>query len=402
MARLLYLDTEQGRFVSGINSSAVVSLDNVFYGDNVDYEIYFVRSSSTGNTIYEPVDNSTLSIKVAIAPQPPSSVVYVLQDTWTNLPSTVTGSINRTITGASSTNEQQKLTFSSEAFDGTFSLSIPSRTVSFTSVTAGIFTTSGNHGLALYEPFVVTGFTTPSNFTNGQTLYVSQNIASNQLYANVAPTGSAITSYSAASAGSAYTLTASTTAIPARADASVVQSALESVASVGSGNVSVSGVIGREYRMSYQNSKTQTQLALATITGSISGLYGKAATLNFNTVPLQEAISGSASIDAAIEIQQTDGSVIETLVQTSVTIRKDIIDTDAAGSVNVAIPSGFRLLSANGSVWNISADNEGMIQSVYGGAGITSGPSGLAVRSQDGTSYTLAIDNDGILFTTPL
>jgi hypothetical protein len=55
-------------------------------------------------------------------------------------------------------------------------------------------------------------------------------------------------------------------------------------------------------------------------------------------------------------------------------------------------------MSPNGSVYEISADNEGMLQSTSSGS--TSAPSGLALRSANGTGYTLSVANDGTLTTT--
>jgi hypothetical protein len=326
MARQLYIDTDSGRFVEGVNSSLTISVENLFNGDNVPYELYFLKASTTGNAIFDPVDNSAASVNFAIGPNPPSAAsAYASQNTWTNISSAVTGTIARTITGSSSTNEQQTLTFAPEAFDGTFSISIPSRAVTLSSISAGVFTSSGNHGLALLEPFVVTGATTPSGFTNGQTLYVSTIGSTQTFYANSFITASAYVAYGAAAAGSIYTITASSAAIPARASAELVQGYVQAIRSVGSGNVNVTGSVGKLYRMSFQNAKQQTQLGLATVAGTLTPIYGKTATISFGTTSLLNAISASASIDATVEVQITNGTEITTVLQKPVVINKDII-----------------------------------------------------------------------------
>ena len=325
MARQLYIDTDSGRFVEGVNSSLTIAVENLFNGDNVPYELYFLKASTTGNAIYDPVDNSAASVKFAIGPNPPSAAsAYASQNTWTNISSVVTGTIARTITGSSSTNEQQTLTFAPDAFDGTFSISIPSRTVALSSISAGVFTSSGNHGLALFEPFAVTGATTPSGFTNGQTLYVSTIGSAQTFYANSVITSSTI-AYGAASAGSIYTITASSSAVPARASVELVQSYVEAVTSVGSGNVNVTGSVAKLYRMSFQNAKQQTQLGLATVAGTLTPVYGKTATISFGTTALLNAISASATIDGTVEVQITNGTEITTVLQKPVVLNKDII-----------------------------------------------------------------------------
>jgi len=326
MARQLFIDTDTGRFVEGINSTVTIAVDNLFNGDNVPYELYFLKKSTTGNAVYDPQDNSAYSVKLAIGPNPPSAAsAYATQNTWTNISSVVTGTISRTITGSTSSNEQQTLTFDPEAFDGTFSLSIPSRIVSLSSISGGVFTSSGSHGLTLLEPFVITGSTTPSGFSDGQTLYVSAIGSAKTFYANSAITTSSNVLFSAASAGSFYTITASSSAMPARISPELMQSYMEGVASVGKGNINVTGTTGKLYRMNFQGAKQQVQLGLATVAGTLTPIYGKTSTISFGTTALLNAISASASIDATVEVQITNGTEITTVLQQPVTIYKDII-----------------------------------------------------------------------------
>jgi len=326
MARKLYIDTSSGNFVSGVNSSAVVFLDNMFNGDVAPYELYFLTPSSTGVALFDPVDNSSASVKLQIGQAPPSTAsAYISQYTWSNLPTTVTATITRIITGSVSTNEQQKITLSPSAFNGTFSVTIPTRAITFASITAGVFTSSGNHGLALREKFIITGTTTPSNFTNGTNFYVAQIDSPSTFYAATSATSSAVTSYSAVGAGSAYTLTATSKTIKALDSVAAAQSALENINSVGSGNVTVDGVPGSEYYVTFQGAKSQTLIPLVTVAGSLTPLYGKSATITFTSTALTNAISASASIDGTIEVQVINGSEVTTVLQQSLSIKKDII-----------------------------------------------------------------------------
>ena len=85
MARKLFVDTDIGRFVQGTNSSVPDDLDNLFSGDNVPYELYFLQANANGDSLYTTVDNSALAVKLAIGPNPPSSAsAYVVQNTWTD------------------------------------------------------------------------------------------------------------------------------------------------------------------------------------------------------------------------------------------------------------------------------------------------------------------------------
>jgi len=77
--------------------------------------------------------------------------------------------------------------------------------------------------------------------------------------------------------------------------------------------------------MLYQGEKQQFAFPLATVTGSLIPFYYKTASLNFATTALTNAISASATIDATIEVQLTNGTEVTTVIQRPVTIYKDII-----------------------------------------------------------------------------
>jgi hypothetical protein len=335
-------------------------VDNIVEADNVDYELYFLTASG-GDTLYEPIDYSAASVAFAVGPNPPSGeALYAATTAWTNLSSTVTATLVRAITGTASVNEQQRLTFAPDAFDGTFSISFPSQALTFTSVTAGIFTTSGNHGLSVSQGFAVTGFGTPSGFSNGSTLFVSQVLASDKFFANSIVSSTAITSYSATTAGTAYTITASTVSLDARSTTSEVQAALENISPVGFGNVDVTGIAGRDYRFSFKNSKGQVSLPLMTVAHALTSVYGKYARVNFNTVSLVNAISASASLDATLEIQVTNGSEIVTVLQVPVNIKNEVISSGGPATLTA---TSFNLSDGAGGTWTITIDSSGVLTS---------------------------------------
>lgn len=360
MARKLYLDVDTGRFVAGLNGGVPPDLSS-FEGDNVDYELYFL-TAGTGGSIYEPLDYSAKSVKLHIGPQPPSTATaYVAAQAWSNLPTTVSATVSRAITGGAGANEQQTLSFSPDAYDGTFALTFPSQALTFSSVTAGLFTTSGSHGLAAGQAFVVTGFGTPTGFSNGTTLYAAQLVSASQFYANTTSTTSAITAYTATTAGTGYTLTATSSVIEARASAATVEDSLEAMAPIGTGNVRVTGIAGRTYRISFTGAKSQVALPLMTVAQALTPVYGKTATLNFNTTELINAISASASIEATMEVEVSQGGKIETVTQALVTLGNDIIATTGGVPVTVSPAAFFYLKSPDNSTWSISVDDDGTL-----------------------------------------
>ena len=364
MARKLYLDVDSGRFVAGINGGVPPDL-SAFEGDNVDYELYFVapspRASSSVYDVYEPLDYSAKSVKLHIGPLPPSTATaYVAAQAWTNLPSTVSATVTRAVTGGAAANEQQVLAFSPDAYDGTFSLTFPSQAVTVSSVSAGVFTTSGTHGLSIGQVFVPTGFGTPTGFSNGSTLYVAQLVSANRFYVNTTATTTAITGYTA-TAGAGYTLTATSSLMSARDSATQVAEKLEGLESIGAGNVLVTGVAGRVYRIGFTGAKSQVALPLMTCAAALTPVYGKTATLNFNTTQLVNAISASASIDATMEVEVTQSGKVETVAQALVTLKNDIIPPTGSVPTSVSPSAFFYLRSDNNTVFAVSVDDNGIL-----------------------------------------
>ncbi len=363
MARRLYLDTDAGRFVEGVNSSIPAALDNLFENDAASYELYFLQRDPTGAFLYEARDFGSKSVKLHIGPNPPSTATaYVVQNTWTNLSSYVSATITRTTTGGTAANEQQKLSLSPDAQSGTFALTIPARTITLTSVTAGLFTTSGNHGLAALEPFTTSGMSgVTGGLVSGDTYYVASVVNATQFRAAGTATATAVVTYAATTAGTISTLTASTGLVSARANGATLQASLEAVPSVGTGNVLVVAIPGREYRIGFQAAKGQVELPVLTVAASLVPLYGKTATLNFSTVQLAAAISGSASIDATLEVEATEGGIVETVAQVPVTLRNDVITSGSPLPVSTTTATFFTLLSPNNTVWAVSVDNDGVL-----------------------------------------
>jgi hypothetical protein len=363
MARRLYLDTDAGRFVEGINSSIPAALDNLFENDAASYELYFLQRDPAGAFIYEARDFGGKSVKLHIGPNPPSTATaYVVQNTWTNLSSSVSATMARTTTGGASANEQQKLSFSPDAQSGTFALTVPARTITLASVTAGLFTSSGNHGLAVLEPFTTSGMSgVTGGLVSGGIYHVASLVNSTQFRAAVTATTTPVNTFGATTAGTISTLTASTGLVSARASASALQSSLEAVASVGTGNVLVVTIPGREYRIGFQAAKGQVELPLLSVTAALVPLYGKTATLNFSTVQLAAAISGSASIEATLEVEATEGGIVETVAQVPVTLRNDVITSGSPLPVSTTTATFFTLLSPNNTVWSVSVDDDGIL-----------------------------------------
>jgi hypothetical protein len=362
MARRLFVDIDSARLVGGFEGGSAPAPENLFRADNTDYELYFLKESESARR-YEMADFSGSSIKLHIGAHPPSSATaFVAAETWTNLPATVSATVARTITGGAATAEQQRVTFSPEAVEGTFSLTFPSQALTFSALSAGVFTTSGSHGLSLFQPWKPVSFTTPTGFSNNQTLYVASIIDATRFLASDSPAGSAITAFTATSAGTGFTITASTRALPARAEVAELQNALQELPPLGANSVSVSGQPGRNYVLSFSGAKGQVALPLMSVASSLTPVIGKTGTINFNTVELTNAISASATIEAVMEIETSAGGKTETVLQVPVTLRNELIATGSPLPIStISGSASFALLAPDNSTWLVSIDNDGIL-----------------------------------------
>lgn len=363
MARRLFVNVDSSRLVSGFENGSMPALDNLFQADNADYELYFLQEPLAGSRRFEVADFSTHSIKLHIGAPPPSTVsAYVTAETWTNLPAVISPTVTRAITGGGGVSEQQLISFSPEANDGTFSITFPSQQLTFTSVTAGIFTTSGAHGLSTLQPWRPVNFGTPSGFSNGQTLYVAAILSATQFQAAALPTVAAASEWSATTAGTGYTITATTPALSARSTPIAIQNTIEQLFAIGPNNISVTGQTAKSYRLSFRGEKGGVTLPLISVTSAMSPLAGKSGTINFNTSELSSAISASAFLDAVLEIEATDGAKVETLLQVPVTLRNDLISSSSpVATSTVSAAASFLIRDNTNAVWSISIDSDGVL-----------------------------------------
>lgn len=115
------------------------------------------------------------------------------------------------------------------------------------------------------------------------------------------------------------------------ATAPSVQSALEAVSGIGSGNVSVSGQTGGPYFISFIGSLANTNVAQ--LVSDASGLIGPTALtadVALNTAGVDSLIGTSANASATLEIEVTpSGGSPTTYIQRTITLVNDLIDDSA-------------------------------------------------------------------------
>ena len=248
------------------------------------------------------------------------------------LSTSVTASVALSVTGTTAVNAAQTLSFSQVPSAGSFTLSLAGVTIASTTsaVTAGLFTTTGNHGLAPLQPIVLNGFaglTGVDGVTNGKTYQVYQTPSKTSFTLKDPLSLAALPIASSSTTGTPYvaTLTESTAPLSYNADATAVQKALQGMAAIGTGNVQVTGLPGENFSFSFCNQKGLVSLPLLSVSSSLSAPPGFTGTLSVSAPALTDLISDFTAVPAILEVQITESGNKLTAAQGSVTLSQTLL-----------------------------------------------------------------------------
>ena len=256
----------------------------------------------------------------------------VFQSTWTDLSTAVTPTLVTTITGSATNNEVQRLSFSQKPFSGTYRLTTPSSSITIGSlVTAGVFIVASNHGLALNQPVTLTGFSALTGYSNGTQYFVKDLPQPTQFTVSVTAGGTALTG--TATTGSVLTTLRQTEPLAANATAADIASALAALDSIGPGGVTVAGIEGEYYDITFAGAKGFADLPVMTIQSGLTAKPGKTADVNFATYALRDLVGNDPSIDLDIEIELTEGGTRQTVILSACSVSEELIDADAFSPV---------------------------------------------------------------------
>jgi hypothetical protein len=204
---------------------------------------------------------------------------------------------------------------------------VPSYDVAITSaVTDGLFISSENHGLALNQEIVLTGFTALTGYTNGSSYWVKQIPQTDQFNLSETLGGTAITGSGTVTGGSAAQTFSSQT-IPLSFDATpnAVEGALSQLNSIGTNNVAVDGVVGYNFYINFINNKGFANLPQLTVTNFLIGAEGKTANVDFTSASLRDLLANNLEVNLDLEIELTDAAGISTMILTSCTVQEQLI-----------------------------------------------------------------------------
>jgi hypothetical protein len=250
------------------------------------------------------------------------------QPTWTDVGTAVTTTIQTTITGSDYTNAIQKLSFSRTPAQGSFSITVPTYSVSINSIlTSGIIFSTQKHGFAINQIVTLTGFSSISGYTQGIQYFVKQtpsitafSLGSNIYNSGIISNGSATTSGSSI----ATTILRQTAPIAAGCSAADISNALVALESIGSNNVSVAS-INDFFNITFIGEKSAFNMPTLQSASSLVANPAKTASVNFNTFGVRDYLENSTSVQADIEIELTTGGERNTIILQPCTLAEELI-----------------------------------------------------------------------------
>lgn len=322
-ARKFYLDTQSRAFVASPDSTLAPS-QPVFFDEDVEsIELYFLQPTGQPDRPYDYLDYSANTVKFAVGTTTPAA----LHITWSAITSSVTATITSLVAGGSGSNEQQRITLAPQPVTGGWAIQFPSRNVTVSSVSAGVFT-AADHGLYQGQSVSLTAFSFTSNsaVANGSSYFILRN--SKDTF-SLASTAGSTTGLSAAvtSGGGTVTLPAVTTGqLAYNAAASDVQAAFVGAGLTinGQPQITVTGTPGKEYVLTYGNGSANRDYANVTVVGStLLGPFGLLANVSFATSAIASLVS-TAATGVKMEVE-VSGSGRRQTYQQDVTLSADII-----------------------------------------------------------------------------
>lgn len=353
--RRFYLDTQNRSFVSGFDATFAVAAP-LFFGEDVEaIELYFLRPTGNPASPYLVEDYSANTVKLAVGVTQPAA----LQTSWTATTTAITASITTLTNGGAGANEVQKLTFSGNPpSEGGYSLTMPSRAVTVSSVSAGVFT-AANHGLLNGQTVTLSAFSiSGSTFSN--TSYIVVQRTKDTFRISTTDGGTAI-SAAVTSGGGTATLPAITTPqIPFNATVSDVQQAFVAagITNNNAPQIIVSGSYAQGFTFTFANSQANINFDPMTVSSTLAAPKGLQANVSLNTNEVAALIAAGTTSGLKFEVEVSDGAKRQTY-QTTCSISDDIISSTSP--TPVPANTSFTLQSPDGSTFTITVDNDGIL-----------------------------------------
>jgi hypothetical protein len=353
-ARRFFLDTQARSFVDAPSNTLAASLPLFFEEDVEAVELYFLTPTGSFSSPYDYLDYSSNTVKFAVGTTTPAA----LQASWTALPTTCTASVTTLITGGGGANEVQRITFSTVPASGSFSITLPARAVTVSSVSAGVFT-AANHGLLDGQSATLSAFSISGSSFANQAYYITQRTS--DTFRIAATAGGTAIAADVTSGGGTATLAALTTGqIASNATATTVQDAFVSAGITVSAapQINVSGSFTSGFVLTFANTQANINFDPVVVSSTLAAAPGLTANVNFNTAEVA-ALIAAGTTSAKLEVEVAGGGKRQTY-QTEVALSRDIISSASPAPIPVGSTS-FALLAPDNSQWVVSIDNNGIL-----------------------------------------
>lgn len=357
--RRFYLDTQQRAFVAGTNSTFVAAAPLFFQEDVEAIELYFLRPTGSAATPYVIEDYSANTVKLAVGLTQPAA----LQTSWTSTATAITASITTLTNGGSGANEVQRLTFAGNPpAEGSFALTLPSRNVTVSSVSANVFT-AANHGLLDGQNVTITGFSfTGSAIANGANAFVLNRTKDTFSLVSSTSSTTALTA-AVTSGGGTVTLPAITTPqISYAATAADLQQAFINAGIVigGAAQVIVTGSYAQGFTFTFANSQANINFDPMTVSSTLAAPKGLQANVSFNTSEVAALIAAGTTSNLKFEVEVSGGGRRQTY-QTTCSLSDDIVSSTSPTPLPANTANSFNLSDGAGGVWTVTIDSSGIL-----------------------------------------
>lgn len=321
-SRNFYLDTQARTFVAGAESNLAAAVPTFFENDIESINLYFLKPAAVPTQTYEFADYSTNTIKFGVG----TTTSSASQVTWTAIATSVTATITTLVAGGSGTSEQQKITFSQTPVSGGWAIQLPSRNVTVSSVSAGVFTTTTAHGLYDNQLVTLSGFSISGGTFSNSSYYV-RNRTTNTFGIATSPDATASTTAATTSGGGTAALDAITTGqlLYNATPSSVQQAFVDAGLTIDSApQILVTGTAGSQYTVVYANGSSGINFDPLTVVGStLAAAPGMTANVAFNTAGIT-ALVAAGTTAVTLEVEVSDGTKKHTY-QTAARLADDLI-----------------------------------------------------------------------------
>jgi len=352
--RKFYVDTVNRAFVASPDGTLPAGGLNAFDEDVESVELYFLETTGSFSQPYRYLDYSSNTVKLAVGLTAPAALLTSFSAISTAV--AITPSVS--ITGGSGVTEVQRVQISPQPATGFYSLKLPARNVTVSSVSASLFI-APYHGLLDGQSVTLTGFSSPSGFSNGSVYWVRDRTRDSFKIANSAG-ATAITASVSSGGGTAQLPNATTEPLPAGSATGEIASALARAAGSSTQEISVTGA-SSDYLLSYSGAYAGADMPLVEVVGNtLAGAPGLSGNLNFDTSEVA-ALIAAGSNDVRFEVEVSDGTLRQTF-QTSAQLSSDIITSSSPAPLPTITPAtSFNLISPDTSVWNVTIDDNGIL-----------------------------------------